>query len=336
MTIAEARGADQSGRARFYVSLKGLALSISILATSFSAHAQSGAEPPLRHEINRGLVEIMGPALHTTASEMAADMARLLSDGNDLRVVPNIGRGSFQTIQDLLFMRGIDIGLVNSAVLQFFREKNVLPGLDLDKHVRYIAPYYPAEFHVFARSDVRTIYDLEGQDVSFGSPTSASNMTSSLVFGSLDITPNVVHFNHSESIQKVKNGEIAAFTISDGKPWNRVLDLKPEDGVHLLEIPAGHQYRGSFGPAVFTSDDYPNLIAPGETIQTLSNQMVMAVYNWPKGHPRHANVVKFGQAFFAKFNELQTGPSNHPKWKEVNPYLDVPGWQRFDINEPSS
>jgi hypothetical protein len=47
----------------------------------------------------------------------AADLASVLDDGDDLRILPIVGRGSVQSIADILFLKGVDVGIVRSDTL---------------------------------------------------------------------------------------------------------------------------------------------------------------------------------------------------------------------------
>src|SRR5262249_24178198 len=81
-------------------------------------------------------------------------------------------------------------------------------------------------------------------------------------------------------------------------------------------------------PAQLTSDDYPNLIASGEAVDTIAVPAILAVYNWAPNTDRYRRVERFVQAFFSKIADLQKPPF-HPKWKEVTLNAELPGWVRF-------
>jgi hypothetical protein len=82
----------------------------------------------------------------------------------------------------------------------------------------------------------------------------------------------------------------------------------------------------------FTSQDYPNLVPPGQTVDTLAVPTVLAVYNWPKGSERYLKVERFVTRLFQNWEKL-SNPPYHPKWRDVNPAATVPGWKRFAAAE---
>ena len=55
---------------------------------------------------------------------------------------------------------------------------------------------------------------------------------------------------------------------------------------------------------------------------------MLVSFNWPRGSVRYNRTVKFVDALFSKFAELQR-PPRHPMWRSVNVAAIVPGWQRF-------
>jgi len=50
-------------------------------------------------------------------------MASVLDDGNNLRVLPIVGRGSVQSVGRHLFLQGVDLGIVRSDTLDYPRER---------------------------------------------------------------------------------------------------------------------------------------------------------------------------------------------------------------------
>jgi uncharacterized protein len=48
---------------------------------------------------------------------IAADLAAVLDGGQTLRVLPVLGKGSLQNLADILYLRGIDVGIVQSDAL---------------------------------------------------------------------------------------------------------------------------------------------------------------------------------------------------------------------------
>jgi len=83
-------------------------------------------------------------------------------------------------------------------------------------------------------------------------------------------------------------------------------------------------------PATLNHDDYPDLIASGETVDTVAVSAVLFAYGWPKTNvDRYRRVQRFVEAFFPKIADFQ-GPPRHPKLRDVNLASTLPGWTRFE------
>ena len=77
-------------------------------------------------------------------------------------------------------------------------------------------------------------------------------------------------------------------------------------------------------PATLSHEDYPDLIAEGQTIDTIAVGAVLAVFNWAPNSERYRRVAKFTKALFENFDKLLQ-PPRHPKWKEVNLAAEAAG-----------
>jgi hypothetical protein len=83
-----------------------------------------------------------------------------------------------------------------------------------------------------------------------------------------------------------------------------------------------------YQPAWLTHVDYPDLVPQGEDVPTISVSSMLVVYVWPTKKPRYQQAAKFVELFFNNLRTLRKTP-HHPRWREVNPVVEVPGWKRF-------
>ena len=95
-----------------------------------------------------------------------------------------------------------------------------------------------------------------------------------------------------------------------------------------MPIPYDRRLQDLYLPTTLTSDEYPNLLAPGETVDTLAASVLLVSFNWPEKSERYRRMATFIGAFFSKFNEFHK-PPRHPKWSEASLNVKIPGWQRF-------
>jgi TRAP-type uncharacterized transport system substrate-binding protein len=73
--------------------------------------------------LNANPVTLMSGTIGGTYVQFGADLASVLDNGDERRVLPIIGRGSVQSVADILFLKGVDIGIVRSDTLDYLEQK---------------------------------------------------------------------------------------------------------------------------------------------------------------------------------------------------------------------
>jgi TRAP transporter TAXI family solute receptor len=307
----------------------------SVVATAAGpAEAQSlAAVNAMAARANSGTVGVITGGVDGTYIRIAADLASVLDDGEVLRVLPILGKGSVQNIADIMLLRGIDIGIVQSDALFFARNRRLIPGID--SMIQYIAKLYDEEIHILARQDIRTLRDLSGNVVNIDLPGSGTAMTAALLFGMLGIQPRTAQDTQDVALTKLRQGEIAAMAFVAGKPARLFSGIPAGSGLHFLPVPATSALIETYLPSTLETADYPNLIPQGESVETIAVGAVMAVYAWQPGSERHRKVARFVEAFQSRFATFLR-PPRHPKWKDVNLSAQVPGWVRFSHDIPTA
>jgi TRAP transporter TAXI family solute receptor len=314
-----------------------LAISFLLLGSSIAAvHAQSEAsasEESLKKERkNKGTVGIATGQLDAAYPTLAQDMAKVMDDGDTLRVIPMLTYGSVGNIEDLLYLRNVDIAFTKADNFAHFKEKL---NINLRNRVHYITRLYDAELHVLARPEIKTWEDLRGKKVNIGVEGNAAHTTVPIVMKALDIDFEVLTLDHAIGLEMMKKNEISAAIRVGGKPMSTFTKVPPNSGFHFLSVSASdfaQKFSEIYVLGKLTSEDYPTLVRPGEEITTIAVPDILAVYNWPKNTDRYQRVEKFIVAFFKNFRKLQEGPF-HAKWKDVNLAASIPGWTRSEIAE---
>lgn len=297
---------------------------LAAIATSAAAAAES--VDALRKGANAGTVGIVSGGVEGTYIRIAADLAAVLDDGTKLRILPVIGKGSVQNIADIMFVKGIDIGIVQSDVLAYVKNERLYPGVD--KSIQYITKLYDEEVHILAAPEIARLEDLAGRKVNIDLRGSGTAMTASLLFDRLGVAIEPTGDDQALALEKLKRGDIAALVYVAGKPARLFRDLTSAEGLHFLSVPLGAALLQTYLPARLAHEDYPQLVADGEAVDTVAIGAVMAVYNWPVDSDRYRKVARFVDAFFGNF-EAFLKPPRHAKWREVNLAAQVPGWTRF-------
>jgi len=305
-----------------------IALTFGMLAMSAATAGaqQSYSYDEMVERVNAGTVRVISGGIGGTYIRIATDLASVLNDGEKLRVLPIVGQGSVQNITDLLYLKGIDIGIVQSDVLSFIRSRNIHPNVD--QRIAYITKLYNEEFHLLGEQSIGSIQALDGRKVNFGVEGSGTAMTAATVFESLGIEVEPVFHDQALAIEKIKTGAIAATVYVAGKPAGAIAELSRAEGLRLVPVEYAPPLREAYLPAVFSSQDYPGLVAEDATVTTIAVGAVMAVYNWSQEGERYQKVERFVNAFFSSFESFLQEP-RHPKWQEVNLAAELPGWERF-------
>jgi TRAP-type uncharacterized transport system substrate-binding protein len=276
--------------------------------------------------VNNWTVGIAGGLLEGTFIRFAAELAKALDDGENMRILPVVTFGAAENVNDLLYLKGIDVSITHADVFDEFRKNG--KAANVERRVNYISQMYVGELHVFARPEIKTLKDLEGKRVGFNTKGAGPTITGPILFERLGIKVEPVYINNSIAIEKMKTGEIAAILHTVGKPNDLFTKLKPEPGFHFLQVDYTDKFSDYYVPSTLGHEDYPNLFKAGEKIETLGIPVVLAVYNWPREHDRFRRVERFIQYYFSRFETLKQPPF-HAKWRDINLAAKVPGWSRY-------
>ncbi len=336
----------------FMISRSAGALALALAAVPYSANAQlRPAEDALRIElaqaqgpaprvrrppasldqqhkerINSWTVGLAAGRLEGAPIMLAAELARVLDDGDNMRVLPIVTRGPFDNVYDLLYLRGVDAAIVYGDVLDHFKGKAEFAGSW--RRINYLLSLFPSEAHIFVRPEIKSLEDLRGKAVNFNTPGTAANFSGPIIFKQLGLDVKVMTIPHGVAMEKMRKGdEIAATFWISTKPLPQFKGTWPE-GFRFLPIPYNDKLE-YYAPTQLEHADYPNLIPQGQSVATVSVPAVLAVYDWPKETDRYKRLVRLVDYLFERFERLQKDPGYHKGWKDVNIAGTVPGWQRF-------
>lgn len=259
----------------------------------------------------------------------AAEIARNLNDGNDLRVLPIVTPGATDNVRDLLYLRGVDIAITHTDVFEHFRTTEKINNIE--RRINFITGLYVSEIHLIVRPEIKTVQDLAGKKVGFHLAGSGSTTTAPIVFSKLGVKVEPVFISNAIALEKMKTGELAAIVHNGGKPNNLIRNFKNEAGFRLMEIPFD-KFDEFYVPSVLSGDDYPNFLKKGERVETIAVPAVLAVYNWPRSSDRFRRVSRFVDYMFDRFERFK-GPGYNALWKDINLASQVPGWSRYWVAE---
>src|SRR6201985_305863 len=279
-----------------------------------------------KQSLNQNTVTLISGTIGGTYVQFGADLASVLDDGNKLRVLPIVGRGSVQSVADILFLQGVDIGIVRADTLDYLERKGF--AKDIKKQFTYVTKLYNEEMQIIAPKSINSLRDLEGKTVSVDLPNGSTFVTVLTVADRIGMKANWVYVEQRIAMEKLKTGEVDAVIVVGGKPYKSVSSFGNDGRFHLVKVDYEKPLQGDYLPATLTAKDYPNLVAEGESVDTIAVPALLAAYNWAPNTDRYRKLSLFVDAFFTKFPQFQNPPF-HPKWKEVSLAAPLAGWQRL-------
>ena len=299
-------------------------IALSMLGVLLGGPTGAAAADALVERANRGVVEIVAGSVYGADVRMVEDLATVLDDGATRRILPLIGKGSVQNLLDLRLLRGTDLAIVQTDVLDAVKAQRP----ELENSISYVAKLYTAELHLLARGDIATVGDLAGKSVSFGSEGDGTGVTAAKIFALLKIKVQPVSYDPLLALDKLKSGDIAAMAYVSAKPAPLFATVRRQDGVHFLAIPLQKEIDEAYLPARLADTDYPGILAGQSPVDTVAIGTVLLAVNFAVGSERYRNVANFVDAFFTQFPKLLEAP-RQAKWNEVNLAAELPNWHRF-------
>jgi TRAP-type uncharacterized transport system substrate-binding protein len=258
---------------------------------------------------------------------MASDMAGMLGESGEIKVVPVAGRGGPDNLKDLLYLRGADMAIVPANALLNDKVGEGLGG-NLQSRLVYVTSLYGEEVHLLAGRTVDSVEALSGKKVAVPVADGNALFAATDIFQRLGIKAEILQMDPVSAMDQIRSGDIAAALFVGGKPLALVSGLPKDGSFRLLSLRSTLTSDTGYAPAVLRAEDYPTLIPPGAVIETVSVSAILLARNMKDSDESYARVEKFVPLFFRGLTEL-AGPPRHPKWGDVNLGAALPGWARF-------
>ena len=279
----------------------------------------------LANQLNANTVSLMTGSFGSTYAQVGADLASVLDNGTNLRILPVMGRGSVQAVADILLLRGVDAGIVRKDTLAYLDRKDF--AKDIRNQFVYVAKMFNEEMHVLAPRTITSMRELDGKTVVVDLPDSSTFVTAINVFDRLGIRPHLIYQEPRLAVDMLRKGEVDAIVAIEGKPLQWLNQINDRN-LHLVPVEYAKPLQEEYLPSKLGSADYPGLVAEGGYVETISAEAVLASYNWAPNSDRYRRLSLLVDTMFDKVAQLQRPPF-HPKWKEMAPRATVSGWTRF-------
>ena len=289
-------------------------------------------------QLNANTVTLMTGSFGSTYAQIGADLASVLDNGANLRVLPVLGRGSVQAVADILLLKGVDAGIVRKDTLAYLERKDF--ANNIRNQFVYVTKMFNEEMHVLAPRTIRSMKDLDGKTVVVDLPDASTFVTSINVFDRLGIKPHLLYIEPRLALEMLSKGEIDAIVAVEGKPVQWLSQVR-DPNLHLVPVEYEKTLQEEYLPSQLSSADYPNLVSDTAPVDTIAAEAVLASYNWQPTSDRYRRLSLLVDSLFTRVAQLQRPPF-HPKWKEVALKAPVAGWTRLqaaqewiDRNSPS-
>jgi TRAP transporter TAXI family solute receptor len=257
-----------------------------------------------------------------TYIKIGADIADIAKpSGVTLQVMESAG--SIQNVFDVRKKRGVQLGIVQSDVLDYVKE------ISDDQELKAIAaklaavyPLYKEEVHLLGDFDTKSLSDLTGKKVAIGPERSGTYLTAKTIFFLTGVKPaQEVFLGGKEALDALRKGEVDAMlfvagapaplfaenTTADDKFQLIPLDDKALDGYISTTIPAG-TYKWQEGE-----------------VRTVAVKAVLMTFNYTGEQCQ--NVAKIAKII--KENKEYLDARGHPKWREVKLDEALPNWPQY-------
>jgi TRAP transporter TAXI family solute receptor len=232
--------------------------------------------------------------------------------------------GSIQNVFDVRKKRGVQLGIVQSDVLEYIRD------ISDDRELKAIAaklaavyPLYKEEVHVLADLSLKTLQDLDGRRIAIGPERSGTYLTAKTIFFQTGIKPSQeVFLGGKQALEALRKGEIDAMFYVAGAPATLFSEnTTADDKLQLI---------GLDDKAL---DSYLTTVIPAGTykwqetdVKTVAVKAVLITFSY--AGEQCQNVARVAKII--RENKEWLDANGHPKWREVNLDERLPKWPQYE------
>jgi len=189
----------------------------------------------IRQRVNDNVLFLMGGQPGATFSQLAHDISVVVEDGNNLRVLPVVGGAAVQNVEDVLYLRSIDMALTTQEAMNHLKSTGEL-GPHLEQQLTYIATLFPNPLQILARAGAKSVTDLSGKKVNFNNKGSATAQFVPKIFKTLGIDVQELYMAQGDAMEKLRSGEIDATICSCPTPVPAFANVKPDWGLRFVTL----------------------------------------------------------------------------------------------------
>jgi uncharacterized protein len=258
-----------------------------------------------------------------TYIKIGEDIKKIVEpSGIALQVIESAG--SIQNVFDVRKKRGVQLGIVQSDVLEYIRD------ISDDHELKAIAaklaavyPLYREEVHILGDLSLKTLQDLDGKRVAIGPERSGTYLTAKTIFFQTGIKPSQeVFLGGKQALESLRKGEIDAMFYVAGAPATLFSENTTVDDKFQL-----------IGLDDKALDSYLTTVIPAGTykwqetdVKTVAVKAVLITFSY--AGEQCQNVAKVAKII--RENKEWLDANGHPKWREVNLDEKLPKWPQYE------
>ena len=122
---------------------------------------QAPSEQQIKERVNAGTVGLAGGLLEGAPIRFATEIARVVNESNQVHVLPIVTRGPTENVNDLLYLKGVDLAIINTDSLEEYKMQ--VP--QIQQRIVSIINLFPSDLHIFVRPEIQALADLAGKKV---------------------------------------------------------------------------------------------------------------------------------------------------------------------------
>jgi ABC-type amino acid transport substrate-binding protein len=275
-----------------------------------------------------GIADPSSPAVR--AANALAEQPRAL--GN-IRVLPIAGLGGAANVRDLLHLRGVDLAILNSDILEYLSQKNQY--LRARKRIRYVAQLFEQKVYLLVRKELGSLQDLRGRRLAVLTRGGNSHITAVTLFGLTGVDATIEELGSDAILDDASLGKVDGALLLSDELARVHLGAEARKGLRVLPIPLTPQLRRAYQATAIEAQELVGF-AEASRVETIAVSTLLAVYNWtPSNGARYATASNFMQQFLAALPALRRQGAG-AFWRQVDVNARLPGWTRHPSADPGA
>src|SRR5262249_23353646 len=125
----------------------------------------NSARDIIRQKMNENSLVLACGTLGAPYIQLGQDIAVVVNDGDNLRVLPVVSDGALTNVRDVLFLKGVDLGFTTVQILNELRSSGEYRP-NIDRLLTYLAQLQVGPLNIPARPGTNDSSDLKHKKVS--------------------------------------------------------------------------------------------------------------------------------------------------------------------------